>query len=113
MNETDVKDLQFHINRFQDDVAAWRQSNFPNDNATVGGCVLAEEVGELLHCVAKRHQNIRVDTTTDDLVTDAFGDVLISLAALADQMGFSLGRCVAVTWPKVRERVWKGEGSDG
>ena len=112
MTDQQLAQLRGLLWTFQQDVATWRKRNFPKDGPTVGVCVLAEEVGELAHCIVKRHQGIRLETATPAMEEDAFGDVLISLAALADQAGVHLGTAVEDTWFRVRERDWRPEQSD-
>ena len=61
----------------QSEVAIWNNYNFPNN--TKENCILGiiEELGELSHCVLKQSQGIRKESSTDEKLKDAIGDIFI------------------------------------
>ena len=59
------------------EVAVWNEFNFPNN--TKENCILGivEEIGELSHCILKQNQGIRKESSTEEKLQDAIGDIVI------------------------------------
>lgn len=104
------------LNDIQNEIAAWSQKNFGDQDSVNPLLGVAEEVGELCHAVLKERQKIRVGTEAEALLAakqDAVGDILIYLFDFCDREGLSLGRCLDYAWSEVRERDWKKNPTSG
>lgn len=92
----------------QREVAFWTIKNFKNRELWQPVMGVAEEAGELCHATLKMSQGIRGSKKKHlDEAKDAIGDVVIYLADVCNQYGFSLHECIEDTWDKVKQRNWK------
>ena len=59
------------------EVGVWNEFNFPNN--TKENCIfgIVEEIGELSHCILKQNQGIRKESSTEEKLQDAIGDIII------------------------------------
>lgn len=107
------------LRQIQREIAEWSNRNFKDNtskhsgqkmystNALLG---IVEEVGELSHCVLKRHQGIRGFDSTDYYIAhrdDAVADLLVYLCDFADREGIDLQSCLNQVWAKVQKRDWE------
>lgn len=95
---------------FQEDVGQWSEHNFPQTyppevDALIKAVGVAEEVGELMRALLKLYQKIR--GTPEQWRAEAqkeTGDVIITLANIANIVGFSLTGALESRWTEVRQR---------
>ena len=86
--------------------AAWRDHNFPQQNAwhQLAGCM--EELGELAHAFLKQEQRIRTNENLGAKEVDAIGDLIIYLCGYCSYRGISLAECITTAWEEVKDRDW-------
>lgn len=95
------------IDNFQEVVGEWCQRNFGHQSDLVLYGGTAEECGEMLRGAVKREQRIR--GTRDEWnaeIKKEIGDVVIKLATIAAQEGWSLANIIALRWAEVSQRDW-------
>lgn len=107
-------DLKEALHRFQAEVSAWSQRNFPDGKPHQPLLGVGEESGELMHAHLKAEQGIR--GTVDEhhaAKIDAVGDIVIYLADYCARNGLTLGGAVEKTWAKVGQRDWRTDPTGG
>lgn len=95
-----------NLTNWQGDVAAWNARNFGDEKSRIeDALVVCEEAGELARAVLKQHQGIRgTYAEWQDEIAKEIGDVVITLASLAENAGLDLGDCIAARWETVSAR---------
>lgn len=95
----DVQEIQKRLH-------AWEQRNFPDTTEFTRIAIMVEEVGELSHVILKQHQNIRPESSTDEMLRDAIGDVFVTLCTMAFGRGWDLEEIIKETSETVLARDW-------
>lgn len=103
-----MSQLRDGMDELQARVAKWHDHNFGDVPETMRALIICEEAGELAHVVLKQAQGIRPETSSDDMLEDALGDILIASMALAASRGWSLGEIVERVAVHVLKRDWTG-----
>jgi len=110
-----VKDLS----QIQSEIGEWSRRNFGEQTSKVTGQVLgslapllgaAEEVGELMHVVLKRHQGIRGYDDDAKYIRerdDAIADILVYLCDFSCREGVDIAKALDETWAGVQRRDWE------
>jgi len=101
----------------QKELNKWQEHNFggnvPSDKLALG---MAEEVGELCHCLLKRAQVIREGYNQDKLkeeIADAFADAVIYGIQLLTNEGLDAEQELAFVIENVLLRDWRKFPKDG
>ncbi len=84
----------------------WEQHNFPDTTDLSRLAIVTEEVGELAHCILKQLQNIRPESSGDDKMKDAIGDVFVTLCTLSSGRGWDLADIIEEVSARVLARDW-------
>jgi NTP pyrophosphatase (non-canonical NTP hydrolase) len=102
-------DSRGYLKFLQEESQKWRDANFPLEHRTpeLQALGVAEEAGELAHCILKMIQGIR-GTEAEHLKAagDAMGDIIIYLCGLASNLGLDLEQEVYKAWLQVSKRNW-------
>lgn len=95
---------------FLKDVRLWSNHNFGENDGIEGSLNpllgVMEELGELVHCILKTRQKIRLDENHTENGKDAVGDLMIYLVDFCSRIGWSLEECIEKAWDEVKDRDW-------
>ncbi len=111
------------LQQIQDEIREWADRNFKDNQSKAPGVTygtplgsiapllgIVEEVGELSHCVLKRHQGIRGYDENDKYFTerdDALADIMVYLCDFAGREKVDLDYVLNKVWAKVQLRDWQ------
>lgn len=107
------------LSEIQSEIGEWSRRNFGEQKSKATEQYLgslaplmgvAEEVGELMHVVLKRHQGIRGYDDDGKFIAernDAIADILVYLCDFACREGVDVAQCLADTWAGVQRRDWE------
>ena len=95
------------VQEMQAAVTAWEARNFPDATPEQRALIVCEEAGELAHVVLKRAQNIRPESSTDEKLQDAIGDIAITLMVNCGSRGWDFWEIVERTAQTVLARNWR------
>lgn len=91
----------------QEEVAKWRQHNFPTATPEHQALIISEESGELSRAVLKRAMGIR--GTYEEWTAEArkeAADLVLAVYCFAVKEEFDLDAAVAERWAVIRQRDW-------
>jgi NTP pyrophosphatase (non-canonical NTP hydrolase) len=100
-----------NLDVYQQEIALWRKSNFPDSGEDEQFLGIVEEVGELAHAILKQRQGIR--ERGDEDIIDAIGDIMIYLLNYCSCKGWSLDGILWETWDQVKRRDWRENKLNG
>lgn len=89
-----------NFKELEDCVLAWADAKnlLKKENALAQFAKFTEESGELARGILKNDK---------DLIEDSFGDALVTLIILANQLGYKLEPCLEVAWNEIKDRTGK------
>jgi len=101
------------IRELQQKLYEWEQRNFGDTTTEFTRlAIVMEEVGEMAHVILKQHQNIRPESTTDEMLRDAIGDIFVTLCNVAIGRGWDLEEIIMDTSQEVLARDWVADRAE-
>lgn len=94
------------LSELQAKVKEWQGANFGEVQVwelVLGAC---EEVGELAHCVLKRHRSMDRQEDLEARMRDAIGDIVVFLMGVCEEEKWDIGEIIKETVGTVVERKW-------
>lgn len=98
---------EYFLDQLQKDIAKWHDHNFGDTDQTWRALIICEEAGELAHVILKQAQGIRPETSSDEHLRDAIGDIGVALMALCASRQWSFSDILSEVSTKVLKREWK------
>lgn len=95
------------LNDLQDQIQAWTTHNGFDNKPEWTALGIVEEMGELAHAMLKQKQKIRgTHEEWEAKGKDAVGDIIVFLAHLCNEKGWSLAECLDTAWSEASVRDW-------